>query len=176
MNVVRGWIAIHDPKFLVSPQSDNVGTIHAALLIDNNRLGRRVGAGIGQPLGDINDDILERAALPNDNFFSQNGHGVALDALRLFGHVDGFALRRWTVEHDGTRNGTRRIGRRRPGDGGGCAGRGFGYRVMKAGSGKTAAPAIINTTHVDLILNPPTPNSFGLSRACRRRKSGPNGT
>src|SRR5947209_11573907 len=82
--------------------------ILAALLVDGYRIGGRRKRILGEVALEVDDHILQRAAVAGDYAFGGRGAaGMRLGAIGLRSHVDVARLGRRAVELDGSSHGAR---------------------------------------------------------------------
>src|SRR4029077_10353395 len=106
MDIVRGHVGIDDGKRLARLQRKDVRMILATHLVDHYRArhwGERILAEIAL---EIDDDVLERAAITGNDVFSGCRRGMRLGAIGLGGHVDVARLGGRAIELDGPGHGT----------------------------------------------------------------------
>src|SRR5579859_144591 len=106
VDVVGGHVRIDDGQRLACLQGQNVRMILAALLVDHHRSGLRRERIRAEVALEVDDYILQCAAIAGNDVFCGCRRGMRLGAIGFGGHIDVLGLGGRAIELDGSGHGT----------------------------------------------------------------------
>jgi hypothetical protein len=119
VNVVVHRVIVQDFKWLARHQSENVGLIRAAFLIEHGRRGRRSPKRFRETLADPDEDIAQCAVRVYDHCFGSRGRAMLTFTVGIGGHVENGHHRSFSGKQnaasDGPRGGWIHAGNGKPG-------------------------------------------------------------
>ena len=97
---MKNWIVVHDLHRLVDHQRHDMRIVHAALLGENDGIGRRIKVIVAQARFHIDGHVGERTVVASDDLREIHSRGMRLHASRFGGHINRFRRWRSAFEHD----------------------------------------------------------------------------
>ena len=110
VNVVGGLVVILDFECLAGHQGDDVGVVHATLLVEHDRLFGRVEVIVSETVLHVNHDVSQVAFIVYNDLRRDHGIRMRFLAIWLGAHVDGLRRHGLAIECYASGNGADRRG------------------------------------------------------------------